>query len=301
MKFVPAKLTRAFGKLGLKVSKKSPEILLVVGIGTGIASTVSACRATLKAEEVLDAHRENMDSINQAFEECPDEYTAKDKKKDTAVAYGKTIGGFVKLYSPAIILGAVSITSICASYGILKKRNAALTAAYAGLLNKFKDYRQRVKDKYGEDVDREIIFDETKKTVETDDAGNVVSEKYEDAALCSQYARFFDSANVNWYKSPEYNMSFLKTQQDVLNDRLKSRGYIFLNEVYDALGFQMVPEGQLVGWFYDKKNPENNEGDGYIDFGIHDYSKDANRRFVNGYENVILLDFNVDGVIYDKI
>ena len=291
---IALKASRFISKVGLKVAKCSPEILLGAGIVTGVASTVVACKATLKADEVLDEHKENIEKIKEAAEVSPEEYTEKDKKRDVALAYGKTIGGFVKLYSPAIVLGAVSITCFCASYGILKKRNVALMAAYGELLTKFNKYRDKVKYKYGEEADREIIFgDGSQDEIALDENGNVEFVKREE--LCSRYAKFFDSSNANWEKSPEYNMTFLTKHQNYFNDRLKARGHVFLNEVYDALGFEHTSEGALVGWVY------NGDGDNYIDFGIYDASKDANRRFVNGYESVILLDFNVDGVIYDKI
>lgn len=287
-------ITRVFGKVALKASKHSPEILLGAGITAGVASTVFACKATLKAEGILDEHKQNMDQIREAIESYPDEYTEKDKKRDTAVVYGKTVGNFVKLYLPAITLGAVSITCICASYGIMRKRNIALTVAYGELLKNFQDYRDKVKYKYGEDEDKEFIFGDVQKTVETDDEGNVKNIEYE-GRICSQYAKFFDSSNPNWEKSPEYNITFLTSIQNYFNDRLKSRGHVFLNEVYDSLGFEHTAAGAVTGWIW------NSDGDNFIDFGIYDPSKNANRRFVNGYENVILLDFNVDGVIYDKI
>jgi hypothetical protein len=52
----------------------------------------------------------------------------------------------------------------------------------------------------------------------------------------------------------------------------------------------------MVGWI------DGGDGDGYVDFGIYDIAAVNNRReFINGYEPSIILDFNVDGVIWDKI
>lgn len=299
MKFVPAKLSRFVAKAALKVSKKSPEILLATGIISGVASTVVACRATLKADKVLDEHKEMIDGINKALEECPEDYTEKDKKRDTAIAYGKTIGKFVKLYSPAIALGTLSIVSFCASYGILKKRNVALTLAYGELLKNYNHYRDKVKEKYGDEVDKEIIFGEAEPVVEKGADEKTEKVTFEGNTY-SQYAKFFDATSPNWVNDAYYNKSFLTQLQEEFNWKLRSRGHVFLNEVYEALGFDHTPEGALVGWIYDPEN-DNDGGDGHIDFGIWDCKSAATRRFVNGYENVILLDFNVDGVIYDKI
>ena len=287
-------ITRAAAKIGVKVAKHSPEILLGAGIISGVAATVVACKATLKADDILDAHKEQMEKINEAAELGDENYTEKDKKKDTALAYGKTFGEFVKLYAPAIGLGALAIGCVCASYGIMRKRNLALTAAYGELLRKYMNYRENVKSKYGEDVDREMVYANSETTVETDKDGNV-SDISVGEPTGSPYARFFDASCPNWEKSPEYNLTFVTQVQEKFNNRLRSKGHVFLNEVYDALGFERTSAGAVVGWVW------NGEGDNYIDFGIIDCTKEANRRFVNGLENVIYLDFNVDGVIYDKI
>lgn len=290
-------VTRTFGKLAVKVSKHSPEILLGAGIVSGVAATVVACKATLKAESILDEHKEQMEKINEAAETCPEEYSESDKKKDTAIAYGKTIGKFVKLYGPAIGLGVISVGCILGSYGIMRKRNIALTVAYGELLKKYMTYRDNVKSKYGEEADKEMIFGNTETVVDTDKEGNVTDVKASETneGVGSPYARFFDSSCPNWQTAPEYNFEFVNRVQEMFNNRLRSKGHVFLNEVYDALGFERTSAGAVVGWVW------NGDGDNYIDFGIIDCTKEANRRFVNGLENVILLDFNVDGVIYDKI
>lgn len=290
-------ITRAAAKVGVKFVKHSPEILLGAGIISGIGSTVLACKATLKADDILDKHKEQMETIKEAAELGEEEYTEKDKKKDTAIVYSKTIGSFIKLYGPAIALGAVAIGCVCASFGIMKKRNLALAAAYGELLSKYMSYRDGVKSKYGEEADRELIFGNTETVVETDKDGNVTNVTIEDPAsnLASPYARFFDQSCPEWDKSPEYNFTYLINVQNMMNDRLRKRGSVFLNEVYDALGFKRTAAGSVVGWVW------NGEGDNYISFGLEDGQTEANRRFVNGLENVFLLDFNVDGVIYDKI
>lgn len=119
-------------------------------------------------------------------------------------------------------------------------------------------------------------------------------DKVEDQAY-SIYARFFDESSSVWSKDAEQNLTFLKLQQQNANAKLKVQGYLFLNDVYDMLGIARTKAGQVVGWVYDENNTR---GDNYVDFGIY---KDGNRTFVNGYERSILLDFNVDGNILDRI
>lgn len=111
----------------------------------------------------------------------------------------------------------------------------------------------------------------------------------------SYYARFFDEGCTGWTKDSEFNLIFLKQQQNYANELLRKKGHLFLNEVYDMLGIPRTKAGQMVGWIYNEKNPI---GDNFVDFGINNA---RNKDFVNGYERIILLDFNVDGEILDLI
>jgi hypothetical protein len=113
----------------------------------------------------------------------------------------------------------------------------------------------------------------------------------------SIYARFFDPTSPSWSKEPEYNLIFLKCQQNYANDLLKSRGHVFLNEVYDMLGMERSKAGAVVGWLLSK----NGDTDNFVNFGVFDGREQVARDFVNGREGAILLDFSVDGVIYDGI
>lgn len=306
---LPEKLTRALGKTKLTLSKHSPEILIGVGIAGIVAGTVTACKATLKAEEILDEHMEMLDHIDGAIaisENGGYEYTEEDQKKDLFIAYTKTGWAFIKLYGPSIMLIGGGIASILVAHNIMQKRQLALMAAYSAVDQAFKEYRQRVVEKYGADEDHHLRYGSTdgeyKKAID-ESTGEVVEPDPDavpviDGLNPSQYARFFDETSTEWHRNAEYNLMFLHQQQDHFNRLLRSRGYVTLNEVYDALGFtKMSQAGFIVGWIYDADHPDK-----YIDFGIYHidrYGKKAD--FVNGHEYSILLDFNVDGVIYDKI
>lgn len=300
---------RAFSKVNIKVQKHSPEILVGLGIVGVVASAVLACKATTKASDILEESKEKVHQIHQvASNESIDDdmYSEEDKNRDLALVYVQTGVEFVKLYGPAIALGAVSITSILMSHNILRKRNVALAAAYTAIDHSFKDYRKRVIDKFGKEIDRELKYNiKAKKIEETvvDEDGKEKKVKssvdvIEGVEGYSDYARFFDDGCRNWEKDSEYNLMFLRAQQQYANDLLVSRGHLFLNEVYDMLDIPRTKAGQVVGWVY---NPENPVGDNYVDFGIYDIRRQENRDFVNGYERSILLDFNVDGNIWDLI
>jgi hypothetical protein len=202
------------------------------------------------------------------------------------------------LYAPAIACGALSIGALAGSHRVLTKRNLALTAAYSAVEKGFNDYRTRVVEEFGEDKDRELRYgtDTEKITTEGKDGKTKTKEvKIVGPNSASVYARFFDEYCKNWKRQPEYNLLFLQCQQNYANDLLQSRGHIFLNEVYDMIGIDRSKAGAVVGWVISK------DGDNFVDFGIFDGDNPKARDFVNGREGSILLDFNVDGVIYDKI
>lgn len=304
------KFTRAFGKTSLALKKHSPELLITAGIVGTIASGVLACKATLKVNEITDESKENIEKIREAAEKgCTavgKEYTQEDCKKDLTIVYTQTGVKLVKLYAPAVTLGVASIVSILTAHKILRGRYLAMTAAYTAVEKGFKEYRGRVVERFGEAVDRELRYNIKAKEVEEvvvneDGTETVVKNTVEVADLGgpeSVYARIYDVGNVGWTKDPEANLYFLKQQEAYANDRLQKRGHLFLNEVYEMLGFPLTKIGQCVGWIYDEKNPL---GDNYVDFGIYNKHSEGNVRFVNGYERSVVLDFNVDGNILDRI
>lgn len=301
-------LSRSLSRVGLKFKKHSPEIMVVGGVIGVVTSAVMACKATTKIDEVLSESKETIEKAKTYVEEngYSEKYTEKDYKKDLTIYYGKSVISLAKLYGPSVILGAVSITSILTGHNILRKRNVAIAAAYSAIDRSFKDYRGRAVERFGEELDKELKYNIKAKEIEEikkdDETGNEKVEKaivqVADPNGYSDYARFFDDGCTGWTKDPEYNLMFLKDQQRYANDILKSKGHLFLNEVYDMLGIPRTKAGQVVGWIYDEKHPV---GDNFVDFGIYDIYNERARDFVNGYERTILLDFNVDGNILDMI
>lgn len=288
-----------------KVEKHSPEILMGVGVVGVVTGTVMACRATLKLNDILEEAQETRDKIKEVASNpnYEDKYTEEDAKKDLTINYIQTGVKVAKLYAPAVVVGVAGVGCVLASHDIMKKRNVALSAAYLTVDKSFKEYKQRVVDRFGEEVEKEIRYgikaEEIVETV-TDEEGNetTVTETVNtmNPTLYSDYARFFDAASPFWQNDPEYNLMFLKAQQQYANDLLRAKGRLFLNDVYEMLGLEKSKAGQIVGWVYDRENPN---GDNFVDFGIYDMSKERVRAFINGYETNILLDFNVDGNIWD--
>lgn len=298
-------LVRNYYKCEGLIKKHSPEILATVGVVGVVASGVMACKATMKLNDVLEDSKETIDKIKEVSNNpsYAEKYSEEDAKKDLTITYAQTGVKVAKLYAPSIALGTFSLSCLLISNNILRKRNMALSAAYLTVDKSFKEYRNRVSERFGEQVEKEIRYNikaqEMETTVKNEDGTETtVVEKVNvaDPNLYSDYARFFDESCAAWQKDPEYNLMFLKSQQQYANDLLISRGRLFLNEVYDMLGIDRTKAGQVVGWVYDPVNPI---GDNFVDFGIYDMDKERVRAFVNGYEPNILLDFNVDGNVWD--
>ena len=306
-------MKKIINKVKFNVVKHSPEILMGLGIAGVITSTVLACRSTLKVQEILDYKEENMNNIKEVLSEGREDYTEEDARKDKTIIMTTTAIRIMKLYVPSVIIGAGSIACLLESHNVMRNRNAGLAAALAATTESFKQYRERVTEKYGDEVDKEMRYGIKKEKKEKD--GKKTKEEIVvgcDEKELSGYARYFNENNINWSDDPQFNLMFLRQNQNWANDKLISQGYLYLNDVYEALGFPKSKAGQVVGWVYD---PNNNEhGDNYVDFGIYDLNVKGYRNemtndtiseerqdFVNGYRNSILLDFNVDGNIWETM
>lgn len=304
------KIGGSLQKVGLKAQKHSPELFLIGGIGLGIAAAVTACVASMKVSDVLDESKEKVDKIHERAE--LDDLPTKEVNTQLTGAYLQTGMAFLKLYGPSVMLGTLSVTCILVSNNILKKRNIALGAAYAAVDKGFKEYRSHVVSRFGEEVDKELRYNMTTKkeeTVEVDpETGKEKKVKKEvkviDPKAISDYADVFykyqedeysnSLPNPYWEANNDYNLMFLRAQEKYANDLLRSKKRVFLNDIRKAIGLPETKAGQMVGWVYD---PENPDIDNCIDFGIdwdhiYRYSED-------GIDSPILLDFNVDGNIWE--
>lgn len=300
---------RSINKTMFKVKKHSPEILVVTGVIGVVASAVMACKATTKISKISDEHKKQIDELHLALErgetKAGESYDVEDSKKDLTIIYAQTGLKYVKLYAPSMVLGALSITAIISSNNILRKRNVALAAAYTAVDKSFKNYRNRVVERFGKELDKELRYNikskEIEETVVDDDGKEKKIKKTVNVASVdepSDYARFFDEYCAGWTKDSEYNLMFLKAQQAHANNLLREQGYLYLNTVYDMIGIPKTKAGQVVGWVYDESNPDI---DNYVDFGIYDLYDENKRDFVNGRERSVLLDFNVDGNIWENM
>ena len=305
-------VTRSFHKVGFKMKKHSPEILIVTGIVGVVTSAVLACKATTKINDIIEKGKKAVNDVHDKAADVEagivsvEEYTPEIQRKELALAYGRTGYELVKLYAPAVTIGVLSLTAIVSSNNILRKRNVALASAYAATERLFKDYRGRVVDRFGKEIDRELRYNIKHKEIEevtTNEDGSEVAQKKTvqvvEGPLYDEFSRVFDETCPCWVKNAEKNMFFLKQQERFANQKLQTEGFLFLNDVYESLGFDKTAAGQVIGWVYNEENPV---GENYVDFGIFDDAYiHKNSAFINGYERSIILNFNHDGNILEYI
>lgn len=289
---IPTTITRSVGRKVLIAKKQSPHVFFAAGIVGVVTGTVLACRATLSLAPKLENMSGAIEQLKVGvIDEDGNTYTQSDYRKDLTTVYFRGGLDIVRLYAPAVAVTTLSIAALTGSHIQMTRRNTALTATVASLSKAYEDYRDRVRAEVG--VERELdLYHNARTETMLDADGKEISYKVVDPNSLSPYARFFDESCSDWVRNADTNRMFVQCQQSYYNDLLHARGHVFLNEVYDALGIKRTKAGQMVGWVL------SDEGDNYIDFGLFDA---MSSRFVNGLEQSILLDFNVDGVIYDKI
>lgn len=299
MSIIPNKITLTFGRSVLQAKKQSPHIFFAAGMVGVVASTVMACRATLKLSGTLDDIQKDLHNVKELKHSAresdvevvgQDRYPDRQYGRDLVYVYGKASWSIAKLYGPSVVVGTASIAALTGSHVQLARRNAALMAAYGALQTAYEEYRSRVREELGEE--KELDLYRGIKTEKIEGEEGIQEIRRIDPNKLSQYAKIFDEYSEFWKKDPEMNRLFVQCQQNFANNKLQARGHLFLNEVYDMLGFDHTRAGAVVGWVIGK------DGDNYVDFGIFE---SFNTAFVNGWERSIVLDFNVDGVIYDKI
>lgn len=303
-------VTRSLYKVGFKFKKHSPEILVAAGVIGTVTSVVMACKATLKVNDIIDEAKENVDRIHDGVENKKhtadgEEYTQEIANKDLAIVYAQTGWKLVKLYGPSVALCVASMGCMLASHNILRKRNIALAAAYTAVDTGFKEYRGRVIERFGEDLDRELRYNIKAKEIEevvVDENGNETTTTKTVEVMGpnnhSIYSVIFDDGNLGWTKNAELNKVFLIQQQEAANFRLQHQGVLTLNEVYDMIGAPRTAYGQIAGWVY---TGDGTAGDDFVDFGIFDIHKEGSRDFINLREKSIVLDFNCIGNILEYI
>lgn len=285
----PQSLTRSIGKIKLFGHDNGPTILIGLGVAGFAATTVLVGKAVIKSQPLVQKLQEDIQEV--VLEAKHSDWDDKHRAQEVAKVWFSGSFEIVKVFAPAIIVGTGSVACVLAAHGILQRQKGALVAAYAAIDASYRAYRERIRDEYGEEKERELYTTRYNRTREGfDDEGTPCVINENDPRIRSDYGRFFDDTSANWNPTAEYNRTFLLAQQRFANQKLEAQGWLFLNDVYDALGLPRSQAGQIVGWTVDGT-------DRYIDFNLDQLYSRESRAFTNGLESVVWLDFNVDGPI----
>ncbi len=295
------------GLAGLTIKNHAPELYLGAGVATGMGSVVMIAKAHKQSDEVFGNVNEAIDSIkgfiadNNSDPATVDDPTIMispaDERKMLLPLYLEGVRRGIMLYGPGALMGITAIALILASHSSMRNRNQALLSTLTLFQQGFATYRKRVVSELGEEADERYYYGADSRkitTLEIDEDGKKKKRKGTENHIPDEpdpimYQRIFDETCSEW--SPDSDMSeyFLRAVQQHMNDKLVIRGYVLLNEAYKALGFHESPEGAVVGW------SKNVPGDDYVSFGLEN---DINQR---PGDDRWVLDFNVNGVVYETI
>lgn len=296
---LPQGVSTRLANSSLAARANSPKVLFYTGLVLMGGTVVTACRGTLRLEEVLDEVRESREDIQSVTERHPGRYTDREIQKLNVYVTVKGIAKIAKLYLPSIALGVAAVACLTSSHNQLTRRNAGLSAALAATERALDRYRSRVRESLGEDKELELWRGEKTETVPVlDDEGRETksTKKVKVGGGYSPYARLWGRDTTNeWDPQPEYNLAKLRAVQEWCNIKLNHKGHLFLNEVFDELGLSRTSAGAVVGW----KSTKNGGKDGFVDLGVMEPGEEIRfLDFVTGREDHIMLDFNVDGQIW---
>ena len=295
-------------KAGFVLKQASPEILIGFGILSGIAAIFTACSKMKETEAIQEDFHEEVEIVKEEEEPGTKEYNIGIVK-----AGAKLFGRYLKTFWLPILLEILAIIAIWYSHGIMVKRNANLVSAAIVLTQQLEKYRDRVREKVGEEVENDLFYGVTNRKVDEiigkDEKGKdkkiKVMEKVITNGAEGPFDRVFDRNNHNYKGQPGPDMIFIQGIQRAFNDIIKDRatktsnGWVTINEVYNQLGFPSVEEGFQWGWIYSNHDPKYMGT--YIDFGINDHSNAAVRDFQNGLEPVIPLHFNCTPFMFSDL
>ena len=310
-------VARFGGNLIQKVKFRSPELLIGAGVVGLVGAAVVAVRRGVRWHNAAKGNLMlDLETIKKA--EASPEYSREDKVRDYAQAVGRGVWSFAQIYGPSVLVGVASVGSILAGTGILKGRLAAMTSAAATAQAALERYRARVREKMGEDADYEFAYEVSAKkakikhedgTKESLVTYHLVPSSGEWMAA-SPYSRLWDENAIEWCANRDIQFLTLRSLENHFNQELNARGVVFLNDVYKALGLPMSKDAALVGWIKDYEKPKMAKlaaelgrvpGDGVISFGVFENESPSARAYLAGDDDRVVLDFNVDGVIYDLI
>lgn len=279
-------------KIKTKTNHQAPNILFYLGLVGMVGTVATGIQGAYKFGFAATDYENGMRVINEEAEAGRlSEKQVKEMKRDQ---YKETAVEAVKCFGPTLVLGIATVGCLTKSHNMLNNRIAGLSAAYGTLQTQFMNYRERVREEVGADKEYELYRDPKQETVKVKDKDGNVKDLEVEIDDAGGYKFLFDEVSSNnWSSDPGYNRIFLQAQENYANDLLASRGHVFLNDIFDGLGMQRTAAGSVVGWIA--------EEEAHVDFGLRNPGYEPNDLFWADEESSIRLNFNVQGVIFDKL
>ena len=279
-------------KIGFQITKHAPEILTYGGIATmGVGTGLAVKQSFRYMEKVTEPEMVHLYKIQETLDNSKT-YTTNDARHDRALVYSRLLVRTITHYALPLGVFAAGAAMVVSGHNIVSKRLAQSIAAYGALNTAYENLKNRLVAAAEDDFNQESYDHILETDVVRDEQGVIDRGR---SVSSSPYTFVFDVSNPNYTGDQGQNDLFLSSTQNYLNDRLQARGHVFLNEVLEALGFEDTPEGALTGWV------KNGEGDGYISFGVSGHWNERYDHETDVMTDDYILDFNVDGIIWDKI
>lgn len=267
--------------------KYAPELLLGGALVSGTACIITASKATLKAKNSMDAHKERkLEIATKADSEIITSEEAKDEMRKEIVKVGLELA---KEYAIPFSLYAATIGCVFGSYKVQKSRLQALSTTLAAMSAAYSSLVMRLKNGAENGLTaEEVLQGKFVCNVENEDGTVEELTTTVDNPYDSPFKFRFDKYSTVWNPHHCSNETILMSELNWCNNLLQIQGYLFLNDVLDRLGIPRTKAGQILGW------RTNGDGDGYVDFGVVDCATLTGARYD---DNAFELNFNVDGDI----
>lgn len=253
------KFIQGLNKVAKGFSKNSPLILTVTGvIGIG-ATAVLAYKSRSRVEAIIEEveeTRKDEERINELIdlqdrltdeEETELSYLQENYVPVSKAVVIRDLAGAVAL---PVVTGVASLACVTLSWYIMNNRLLTVSGALATATAEHVYYKRKVADRFGEEVERELSTPVHKVEAEyTDEKGKKkTGEVNVKDTLESLEGRWFDESMEYTSDDFSYNKAFVESVAEKLGVQFMNRGFLTLNQVYDALGFPRSRAGALMGW-----------------------------------------------------
>ena len=193
----------------------SPTILSLIAVAGVVGTSISVGKATNKATKKLDRVRDQKG----------------EKLNDIEI-----IAVVAPIFIPSILIGGSTIVCILGANVLNQRRQAALISAYALADNTFKEYREKLIELHGKEMDEEI-------------RGEIARNHYDYHVLGIEHP----DQKVLWYE-PYSDTFFEMYEREVMDAEYHvNRNFILassitLNSFLEMLGLPGMSEGDNIGW-----------------------------------------------------